>query len=104
MGPQRQIAEPRRRVPNGQNGHCYRHAALVDVWVQRLAYALASPHAKLQMMQRLSRTVLMVLGEIPLSKLLEVFHQELICSLTNCSVGYHHVKGVKSAVENLEFN
>src|ERR1700687_171639 len=50
------------------------------------------------------QTVLIVLGEIPLSKLLEVFHQELICSLTNWSVWHHHVKTVKSAVEYLEFN
>jgi hypothetical protein len=45
------------------------------------------------------QTVLIVLGEIPLNKLLKVFHQELICSLANWSVWYHHVKTVKSAVE-----
>jgi hypothetical protein len=47
------------------------------------------------------QTVLIVLGEIPPSKLLEVFHKELICSLTNWSVWYHQVKAVKSAVEYL---
>ena len=50
------------------------------------------------------QTVLSVLGEIPLSKLLEIFHWELICSLTNWSVWHYHIKTMKSAVEYLEFN
>jgi hypothetical protein len=35
---------------------------------------LSSPHPKVQMMQTAVQTVLIVLGEIPLSKLLEIFH------------------------------
>src|SRR5437868_15374312 len=45
-----------------------------------------------------------LLREIPLRKLLEVFPQELICSLTDWSIRHHHVKGVKRAVEDLELD
>src|ERR1700752_239040 len=50
------------------------------------------------------RTVLIVLGEIPPSKLLEIFHQKLICSPTDWSVRHHQVKTMKSAVEYLELD
>src|SRR5215470_8677901 len=50
------------------------------------------------------QSVLIVLGEIPLSKLLEIFHEKPVCSPADWGVWHHQVKTMKGAVEYFELN